>query len=330
MTLLSVVQDVEFYISTENSPKILTDNTSWSNTKAKIIYGDLKLADGKSLTISEGTKVYFHKNANLKIGKNAQLIANGDLGKEIIFRGDRNDARYDTLPLNWGGIQLEQGAIANLKYAKIFGGTTGLELNHASATLKNTIVHTFQDFGIVGINATVNADNLVVNNCGQANLGVFKGGNYTFLHATFANYWNLNSTLPSFGIYATNEYNNGTSNEQGALTLNLQNSIIYTERNNAIQFKPTSGQTFNYFIENCLVKFDAANSGFAWDGNAKIVNSIKNEDPKFENYFTKKMNLRVKATSPAKTKGKVSTAALVPLDIVQVNRTTNPTIGAYQ
>ena len=59
----------------------------------------------------------------MKIGKNAQLIANGDLGKEVIFRGDRNDARYDTLPLNWGGIQLEQGAIANLKYAKIFGGT---------------------------------------------------------------------------------------------------------------------------------------------------------------------------------------------------------------
>ena len=330
VTLLSVVQDVEFYISTENSPKILTDNTSWNNTKAKIIYGDLKLADGKSLTISEGTKVYFHKNANLKIGKNAQLIANGDLGKEVIFRGDRNDARYDTLPLNWGGIQLEQGAIANLKYAKIFGGTTGLELNHASATLKNTIVHTFQDFGILGINATVQAENLVVNNCGQANLGIFKGGNYTFLHATFANYWNLNSTLPSFGIYATNEYNNGTSTEQGALTLNLQNSIVYTERNNAIQFKPTSGQTFNYFIENCLVKFDAANAGFTWDGNTKIVNSIKNEDPKFENYFTQKMNLRVKATSPAKAKGKFSTAVLVPLDIVKVNRTSNPTIGAYQ
>ena len=57
---------------------------------------------------------------------------------------------------------------------------TGLELNHASATLKNTIFHTFQDFGILGINATVNAENLVVNNCGQANLGIFKGGNYTF------------------------------------------------------------------------------------------------------------------------------------------------------
>ena len=136
--------------------------------------------------------------------------------------------------------------------------------------------------------------------------------------------------MPSFGIYATNEYNNGTSTEQAALTLNLQNSIVYTERNNAIQFKPTTGQTFNYFIENCLVKFDAANAGFTWDGNTKIVNSIKNEDPKFENYFSQKMNLRVKATSPAKAKGKVSTAVLVPLDIVKVNRTSNPTIGAYQ
>ena len=38
----------------------------------------------------------------------------------------------------------------------------------------NTIVHTFQDFGILGINETVQAENLVINNCGQANLGVNK------------------------------------------------------------------------------------------------------------------------------------------------------------
>ena len=45
------------------------------------------------ITDSEGKKCIFHKNANLKIRKNAQLIANGDLGKEVIFRmGDRNDA----------------------------------------------------------------------------------------------------------------------------------------------------------------------------------------------------------------------------------------------
>lgn len=328
-TLLSVVQDVDFIISTGENPKILTDNTTWDKTKAKIIYGDLKLADGKTLTLSEGTKVYFHKDANLKIGKNAQLIANGTLGKEVILRGDRNDAKHDTLPLNWGGIKLEQGAIANLNYAKIFGGTNGLHLDNATAHIKNTIIHTFQEFGILGINATVDAQNLVMNNCGEADLGIFKGGSYDILHSTFANYWNLNGALPGLVLYASNEFNNGNTTEQGALTkLNIKNSVIYSDRSNAVQFKPTSGQTFNYFFENCLMNYDATSAGFTWDGNTKIVSSIKNEDPKFENYFTQKMNLRVKTDSPAKGKGKFDSSS--PTDIVGVTRTNPPTIGAYQ
>ena len=94
--------------------------------------------------------------------------------------------------------------------------------------------------------------------------------------------------------------------------------------------KPISGQTFTYLIENSLLKYSSQNAGFNFDGNSSVVNSIQNQDPKFENYFTQKLNLRVKADSPAKAKGKVSTAALVPFDIVKTNRTTTPTIGAYQ
>lgn len=330
ITLLSVVQDVEFYVSTSSNPQIINQNTVWNNNKAKIIYGDLKVADGKSLTLSENTKVYFHKDANLKIGKNAQLIANGGLGKEVIFRGDRNDAKYDTLPKNWGGIQLEQGASANLNYTKIFGGTNALYLNQATATLKNTIIHTNQEFGIIGVNATVNAENLVMNNCGQACIGIFKGGNYNILHSTIANYWDLNSALPGYGIYATNEYDNGTSTELGALNFNLKNSIVYSNKSTAIQFKPISGQTFSYLIENSLLKYSSQNAGFNFDGNSSVVNSLQNQDPKFENYFIQKLNLRVKTDSPAKGKGKTSTAQLVPLDIVKVNRTVSPTMGAYQ
>lgn len=330
VTFLSVVQDVEFFVSTSSNPQIINQNTIWNSDKAKIIYGDLKVADGKSLSISEGTKVYFHRDANLKIGKNAQLIANGNIGKEVVFRGDRNDARYDTLPKNWGGIQLEQGALAQLNFTKIFGGTNALFLNQATANIKNSIIHTNQEFGILGVNATVNAENLVMNNCGQACIGVFKGGNYNILHSTIANYWNLNSALPGYGIYATNEYVNGATTELGALNLNLKNSIVYSDKNTAIQFKPITGQTFTYLIENSLLKYSSQNAGFSFDGNPSVVNSLQNQEPKFENYFTQKLNLRVKADSPAKGKGKVSTAALVPLDIVKVNRTTNPTIGAYQ
>ena len=324
VTLFSVVQDAEFYIESKTNPNILTANTTWTNNKAKIVFGDLTLADGKTLDIQKGTKIYFHKNSGLKISKNAKLNVNGDLGSEVTFRGDRNDPRYDTIPKNWQGIKMEANSTLNMNYARVFGGTVGLEMNQTTATIENSIFHTHQEFGIMAINSVVTAKNLVMNNCGDADFGIFKGGTYNITHSTLANYWNFNSAQNSLGLYATNEYDNGTSMEQGALTLNIKNSIIYTENDNAVFFKPTAGQTFNYSFQNSLLKYGST-ANYAVDGG-----SIKNQDPKFQNYFTQKMNLKLKADSPAKGKGNVATAATVPLDILKVSRTVSPSMGAYQ
>ena len=324
VTLFSVVQDAEFFIETKTNPNILANNTSWTNSKAKIIFGNLTLAEGKSLNIQPGTKVYFHKNSGLKISKNSTLTATGSLNNEVIFRGDRNDTRYDTIPKNWNGISADENAIVNLDYTKIFGGTRGLELKKANATINNSIFHTHQEFGIYAVNSIVTAKNLVMNNCGEADFGIFKGGTYNITHSTFANYWNFNAALPGLGIYAANEYQNGTTTEQGSLSLSIKNSIIYGDKENSIVFKPTSGQTFNATLQNCLLKYGTGSS-YAIDAG-----SIKNQDPKFQNYFTQKMNLRVKDDSPAKGKGNVTVAASVPTDIVGVSRTASPTIGAYQ
>lgn len=324
VTLFSVVQDAEFFIETKTNPNILANNTSWTNSKAKIIFGNLTLAEGKSLNIQPGTKVYFHKNSGLKISKNSTLTATGSLNNEVIFRGDRNDTRYDTIPKNWNGISADENAIVNLDYTKIFGGTRGLELKKANATINNSIFHTHQEFGIYAVNSIVTAKNLVMNNCGEADFGIFKGGTYNIIHSTFANYWNFNAALPGLGIYAANEYQNGTTTEQGSLSLSIKNSIIYVDKENSIVFKPTSGQTFNATFQNCLLKYGTGSS-YAIDAG-----SIKNQDPKFQNYFTHKMNLRVKDDSPAKGKGNVTVAASVPTDIVGVSRTASPTIGAYQ
>ena len=324
VTLFSVVQDAEFYIESKTNPNVLTTNTTWTNNKAKIIFGDLTLEAGKTLDIEKGTKIYFHKNSGLKISKNAQLNINGDLGEEVIFRGDRNDSRYDTIPKNWQGIMMDTNSTLNMNYAKVFGGTVGLEMNQTTATIENSIFHTHQEFGIMAINSVVTAKNLVMNNCGEADFAIFKGGTYNITHATLANYWNLNAALPGLGLYATNEYDNGTSMEQGPLTLNIKNSIIYTDNDNAVLFKPTAGQTFNYSFQTSLLKYGSI-ANYTLDGG-----SIKNQDPKFQNYFTQKMNLRLKDDSPAKGKGNSAVAATVPVDIVKVSRTTNPSMGAYQ
>jgi hypothetical protein len=112
--------------------------------------------------------------------------------------------------------------------------------------------------------------------------------------------------------------------------LNIRNSIVYSDRDNSVHFEQTLGQQFEFFIQNCLLKYSGTSKQVSFDNNANVVQSIKNEDPQFVNYFMAKMNLRVKTTSPARGKGNTAVAGSVPFDIVNVSRTTNPTLGAYQ
>ena len=321
VTLFSVVQDAEFYIESKTNPNILTNNTNWTNEKAKIIFGNLTLDAGKKLDIQKGTKVYFFKNSALKIGKNAELNVKGELNNEVIFRGDRSETKYDTIPKNWQGISFDVGAKLDMNYARVFGGTRGLQMIETNAAIKNSIIHTHQEYGIYAVKSNITASNLVMNNCGEADLGIFKGGTYDITHSTLANYWDFNTALPSIGIYATNEYQNNATLENGPLTLNVKNSIIYGSAENMVELKPISGQTFTTDFSYNLLKYGSK-------ANYAAPNSIKNQDPKFQNYFTQKLNLRVKADSPAKGKGVYLSS--FPTDIAGVTRTNPPTIGAYQ
>lgn len=65
----------------------------------------------------------------------------------------------------------------NLNYTKIFGGTTGIKLFNATANIQNTIIYTFQDYGIDAIQSLVDAKNLVISNTGIANFNIERGEN---------------------------------------------------------------------------------------------------------------------------------------------------------
>jgi hypothetical protein len=333
VTLFSVVQDAEFFIKTPTNPNVIDVNTTWSNNKAKIIYGDLTINPGIKLNIQPGTKVYFHSNSGMKVSDAATLNINGALDNEVILRGDRNDTYYDTIPKNWNSIRMEANSILNMNHARLFGGTRGLEMKKATATITNSFIHTFQDYGIYALSSTVNANNLVMNNCGLSCIWIYGGGNHSYTHATIANY---SKTLGSFtreGIFATNEWkdDNGQTQQTALQQLSIKNSIVYSDKDNAVHVEPTFGQQFEFLIQNSLIKYsNTSESGYDFSNTLTVVQSIKNDDPQFINYFTAKQNLRVKQTSPARNKGNLSVAAGVPTDIVNVNRTVSPTLGAYQ
>ncbi|SHK09891.1 hypothetical protein [Epilithonimonas mollis] len=327
VTLFSVVQDAEYFIKTDTNPNIISENTTWTNNKAKIIFGDLTVAEGKTLTMEKGTKVYFRKNSGMNFAKNSSLDVKGALGEEVIFRGDRSDTKYDTLPANWNGIKMEEGSLLKMNYARVFGGNVGLQLKKNDATINNSIFHTFQNVGIYAIHSTqFTANNVVMNNCGEADLAIASGGTYNLNYCTLANYWNLNPSMSAVGIYATN----GWENEKGEIevadpTLNVNNSIIYGDVPDMITFTKvgTSGN-FNATFKNSLLKF-TSNSGLNPDNS-----NIRNEDPKFQNYFTQKMNLRIKEGSPALKKGTNLNTNVTATDIAGKTRTYPATLGAYQ
>lgn len=325
ITLISVLQNADFFIQNEKSKNIINTNTIWKNDKAKIILGNLTIAEGVKLEIQEGTKVYFAKNSSLKLSKNAQLDAKGDLGKEIIFRGERNDPRYDTIPMNWKGIVAEEGSVLNLNYTKIIGGETGIDLKKGTANIRNTYIHTFQNYGIQASASDIQATNLVMNNCGQSAISIIDGGTLELVHSTIANYWSNGGASSAHSLLVTNEE---TLPKQWNLI--IKNSILYGGRNdNAIKFITKDGQSFSYRIDTSLIKY-GENAGYIWENNPNIRRSIKNEEPMFVNSFISKMNLRLQEESPAKGKANINTAQNVPLDIKKNNRTYKPNIGAYQ
>ncbi|WP_415329208.1 hypothetical protein [Chryseobacterium sp. MMS23-Vi53] len=332
VVLFSVVQDAEFFIETPTNPNVISSDATWTNNKAKIIYGDLTIDQNVNLNIQPGTKVYFHKNSGMRVLSGATLNINGTLTDNIILRGDRNDPAHDTIPKNWNSIKMEAGSNLNMNYARLFGGMRGLELKQTNATINNTFIHTFEEYGIYAVASTVNAKNLVMNNCGESAIGIFKGGTHNYIHSTIANYSDVMHSYNRNGIFATNEWTNDSGQtEQGALILNVRNSIVYSDRDNSVNFEQTPGQLFNFTFENCLLKYsNTSEAGFNFDTNASVIQSIKNQDPLFVNYFAAQMNLRVKQNSPAIGKGSTAVAATVPTDIAGVSRTSNPTLGAYQ
>ncbi|WP_379966486.1 hypothetical protein [Epilithonimonas sp. UC225_85] len=257
--------------------------------------------------------------------KSSKLTVNGELNDEVIFRGDRSDTKYDTLPINWNGIKMDEATVLNMNYARVFGGTVGLQLKENNATINNTIIHTFQNAGIYGIKANLTMNNVVMNNCGEADLAIAGGGIYNLNYCTIANYWNLNPSMSALGIYATDFYQNDDEIISGNLNLIVKNSIIYGDVPDMIEFKKIANGSFITDFKNSLLKF-TSNSGLNPDNS-----NVKNEDPKFQNYFTQKMNLRVKTGSPAIGKGNPSYNDITKKDIVGITRpSSNPTIGAYQ
>lgn len=332
--LVSFGQDVHLVNSVE-----LTNDTVWTNNIPYLVYNYVYLDSLKKLTIEEGTKIYFHHNAGMFI--HGKLVVNGTKDNPVIFRGDRLERFYDDIPGQWGGIQILSGAGQSLiNFAVIKNAIVGIQvgtLNGSSGeslTLSNTKIFNMNYAGIYALASQINAFNCVIANCGFYNLAALVGGSYNFYQCTFANYWSFsNRSTPEIVLTNSLEANNAlyVGNLQDA---NFKNCIIHGNIKTEIGFNNNSAYDFNYFLENCILKYDASDLNINDTGHYKNIFSLPNNSALFLNYAENDYSLDT--LSFAKDKGSIEVVNSFAFDIttdIELNSRINdlaPDLGAYE
>lgn len=215
-----VVQSVHLSAQGQNAVRlkgrrIEADETLTSHLPY-IIFDSLYVADGATLTLAPGTRLYFHQNAVLDVA--GRLIAQGTKDNMIVMRGDRLDDMlpgipYDVLSGQWGGIRLRSGSYGNrLEWCDIHGGNWGIFADSASAdqtklSIVSSIIHNVNVNCIEAVGCRIEAANSQITNAGVSCVDI-TGGWSEFTFCTIAGFslWSVGSQA----VVLTNWYRDGT------------------------------------------------------------------------------------------------------------------------
>ena len=315
-------------------------NEVWNNDKPHVIYGYVIVDPNCQLTINEGTTVYLHKNSGIIVGNpfssssGGTIRVNGTLGNEVTFRGDRLDSWYDSLPGQWDRIWLYPGSVNNeFNYCNLQNGTIAIHAdtvgnNTPTAVINNCRIDNMSAIGILGQGAKLEVNNTIITKCGQYSVVCNIGGDYTFKHCTFANYWNFDHrNTPSILL---NNYYEGSDGNIYIRDLNnayFGNCIIDGNLSTEISFQENSIGNFNYTFDHCLLKIDPNED----TGTSDYINIIKNKNPEF---VSKQLfDFHLSETSPCNSAGDFNitqSESILSLDLEGNSRDNLPDLGTLE
>lgn len=300
-------------------------NTIWTKALPYIINGTLTIKSGVSLTIQPGTKIYFHKDANLNIEGN--LIVNGDFTEPVLFCSDRLERIYSDEPGQWKGIFLKRTGYGLIKNAIIKNASVGITSdslsvnNNPKLILSNSIIKNMQVAAYIGYHSELLAFNNVMYNCGNYLIYGVGGGNYNLKQNTFVGY-NINfprkTASLSFSDYlSVNAYNK--------LQIDLTNNIIWGSLTNELDIQKKSYAMVQLNFWSNLIR--CTNNAYKSNGN------ILNIDPLFINQEME--NFELSANSLARKKGADLNAdpyftGYLNKDIKDNTRISPSTLGSYE
>lgn len=317
--------------------KIVADSletTHWYNDLPYVIYGFAMINSYGTLHIHEGVRVYCHDKSGIWSWSDGQLIVEGTAEHPVVIQGDRMEPYFRNQPGQWDRIGLmdgRPGADHIINHAVIRNGYIGVQPQsvfkgtQCALRLNNTVIENHTGFGVYASYYAIEANNVVIDNCGQYAFAVELGGDYLIRHTTIGNFW-WNSTRTTVSMLLSNylDDEDGTRHEF-PFHLEMGNSIVYGSQEEELSTILSGNEVdTTYLFDHCLMRTTKYNNDMAG-----FSNCIFNEDPLFVDYRLYDLHLS-DMLSPAVGAGSPAIGATLPHDLDGKPRQPVPDIGAYQ
>lgn len=335
-------------IQGNNGKVIYPQHLTLKSNKPYLLYDTVAVAG--NLTIEAGATIYMHKGAALYVYGN--LTALGTKEYPIIFRGDRTDHLFDSVPYRmasgqWEGIYLlnPEGFAPptyTMDYVDILSGTVGLYVySEAQDTLlphlylNNSRIHNHSIYGLIVQNAHADVVNCEISNC--ASYCVYlAGGKHNFAHNTIAAYYgypytdlNIHHNVLADDVAAV--YINDLSKNRPRTRSSFFNCIITGGRKNNLVVATPLVDYYegdfkgNYLRCDSLDKAYAQNNVYATDSDSCVFKNIYYLYKEYHYY-----DFQLDSLSPAQGIADSTIAQIYPIDRWGVSRESKPDAGCYE
>lgn len=329
-----------------------------TNDRPWVLLG-IVIVQNAVLTIQPGTKVHMFggpasrcgDKATLILYDNATLNAVGNAQNPIEFRTHRTEyeeienlSNFQNIPAQNNGIWfLGKTRNNKIEHAIIRNATYGVYVDSLSDNgkpkldIRSTKIYNCSEAGVLGFQANIYAENVLIYNMAKYDLLLIKGGDYLFNHCSFLNYGkNTNiytsrtKAILSFRNYAVNGQNEEIV-RSGSFEFN--NCIFYGTRNEEIEMSSRGTAQHRFAFNNCVIRRDTFNRA-----NRNFNNCIINPEPKdtlFKNVTKYPEDYSLHPKSPAINTGKTGITnylgGQIIIDILNRQRTDGkPDIGCYE
>lgn len=225
VVLLGYAQDVNLLAGAK-----FTSDTTLSSPRPYHVTGDLRVAQGATLTLAPGTLLLFSPQSSLIVEGTLKAAATRD--SAIVFRGDRLDHMftnqpYDRIPGQWRGITFASTSTGNvMEYCDVHSGTYGIRCDSSEASeeklrIESSVVTNMKGDCLTLIGSSVFVGNSLITNA-LGNCVTIHGGDCHFVHCTIGNFYPFEGNRGR-AMYVYNSYNGRPLPLRGAT---FENSII--------------------------------------------------------------------------------------------------------